>query len=403
MRAHVLISGASVAGPVAAYWLHRHGFRVTVVERAPALRKTGGHAVDLFSPALRIADRMGVREQVLAHATGTDRMTILREGARRPVTVDMAGFMGAVSENHVEIMRDDLSEILYDASSDDVEYVFGDEITDVSDDGDVTFRHGAPRRFDLVIGADGLHSGVRGIVFGPEEQYTHWLGGYLAVASVPNYLNLTDQASNIVGVNRSAGMYSAKHMTDARAVFLFRPATPLAYDHRDVERQKQLLRAEYAGMGWEVPRLLDEMDRAEVFYFDSITQLQLPHWTRGRVALAGDAGYCPGPAVGGSTSLAVVGAYTLAGELAIAGGDPAVAYPAYEAALADYVRGSRAFAAKMAKQLIPGSMAGAWALANGTKLLSVLPTGISRRLTGLGESGLRLHDAAVTRDYEASG
>jgi len=393
----VLISGASIAGPVTAYWLRRSGFRVTVVERAPALRKTGGHAVDLFAPALDIVERMGLIDQVEALRTGTERMVLLREGARRPSTIDLRKLLAGFSRRHVEIMRDDLSEILYDATRDDVEYVFGDHVTAIGDDGEVTFANGRPRRFDLVIGADGLHSGVRGLVFGPESAYTRWIGGYIAVASIPNYLDLRNEMRGFAGVNRLGGLYSAQHMTDARAMFLFRTPTELSYDRHDGAAQRRLLREQFGDLGWEIPRLLDETDRASAFYFDSITQLRLEHWTRGRVALVGDAGYCPGPAVGGSTSLAVVGAYTLAGELAAAGGDAARAYPAYEAALGDYVRSSRAFAATMAKRIVPTSRAMTWAMTTGVQLFTALPTALARRIGTAGATGL--HESVAVRDY----
>ncbi len=397
----VLISGASVAGPVTAYWLGRYGFRVTVVERAPALRKTGGHAVDLFTPAMDIVERMGLIDQVMDRRTGTERITVLREGARRPTTIDVAKLMGGISRRHVEIMRDDLGEIVYDATREDVEYVFGDEITSLDDDGKVTFAHGAPRQFDLIIGADGLHSGVRTLVFGPEAMYAKWIGAYIAVATIPNYLGLRDHMVGLTGVNRMVGLYGGRHLTDARAFFLFRPPAELDYDRHDVEGERRLLRAEFGDLGWEVPRLLDEADQATAFYFDSVTQLRMSHWTRGRVALVGDAGYCPGPAVGGSTSLAVVGAYTLAGELAAAGGDPAIAFPAYEAAMADYVQRSRRFAITMAKRIIPSTRAQTWALTAGVKLFTMLPEAVGRRLAAMGDKGLGLHDSVTPKDYPA--
>ena len=393
----VLISGASIAGPVTAYWLRRSGFRVTVVERAPALRKTGGHAVDLFAPAMGIVERMGLIDRVEARRTGTERMVVLREGARRPTTIDLRRLMAGFSRRHVEIMRDDLSEILYDATRDDVEYAFGDHVTAIGDDGEVTFANGRPRRFDLVIGADGLHSGVRGLVFGPESAYTRWIGGYIAVASIPNYLDLRNEMRGFAGVDRLGGLYSAQHMTDARAMFLFRTPTELSYDRHDGAAQRRLLRERFGDLGWEIPRLLDETDRASAFYFDSITQLRLEHWTRGRVALVGDAGYCPGPAVGGSTSLAVVGAYALAGELAAAGGDPARAYPAYEAAIGEYVRSSRAFAVTMAKRIVPTSRAMTWAMTTGVQLFTALPTALARRIGTAGATGL--HESVAVRDY----
>jgi 2-polyprenyl-6-methoxyphenol hydroxylase-like FAD-dependent oxidoreductase len=394
----VLVCGASVAGPTLAYWLHRYGFRVTVVERAPGVRKAGGHAVDLFAPALDIIERMGLLDPVTEHRTGTQRITVRREGARRPVTIDVGRLMGAVSRRHVEIMRDDLGEILHTATRDDVEYVFGDSVASVSDDAEVRFERGAPRRFDLVVGADGLHSTVRRLVLGPESGFTRWLGAHLAVASIPNDRGLRDSMECLVGVDRLAGMYSARHMSDARALFLFRPESPLHLEHRDVPAQRRALRAAFAGLDGDVARLLDEADRAEAFYFDSITRLCLDTWSRGRVTLVGDAGYCPGPAVGGSTSLAVVGAFTLAGELALARGDHTIAYPAYERALGDYVRRSRTFAATMANRLIPCSQAQLWALTAGPRLLTAVPGPLVRAFTRR-RGRLGLHDTVTPRDY----
>lgn len=154
----ILISGASVAGPVLAYWLSRYGFDVTVVERAPTLRKTGGHAVDLFRPAMEISARMGVLPRIEALATGTNRLALYREGRPRAINVDLTKIYAASSDRHVEIMRDDLSEIYYDAARDEVEYLFGDSITAIEHDGTVSFEHSAARRFDIIVGADGLHS-----------------------------------------------------------------------------------------------------------------------------------------------------------------------------------------------------------------------------------------------------
>ncbi|MBB4915214.1 FAD-dependent monooxygenase [Streptosporangium saharense] len=401
----ILISGASVAGPVLAYWLTRYGFAVTVVERAPALRKAGGHAVDLFRPAMDIVDRMGLAEAVQSRKTGTEWLSFLVEGDDRPRTVEVGRLMRVMSDRHVEIMRDDLGEILYEATRHDAEYVFGDSIASLTEDADgveVTFERGRPRRFDLVIGADGLHSNVRRLVFGPESRYSTWIGAYLAVMSIPNYLGLRDRMTGLTGVNRMVGVYGGAHLDDARAIFMFRPEAELDYHHRDVARQKELLREQFAGMGWEVPRLLgEELDRATAFYFDSVTQLRMDTWSRGRVSLAGDAGYCPGPAVGGSTSLAVVGAYVLAGELAEAGGDHTRAFPAYEQEIGDYVRRSRAFAVGAAKRLIPATPGALRTMKQSVWLVNHIPTPVARALTSLGARGLRLHDEITTKDYQS--
>jgi 2-polyprenyl-6-methoxyphenol hydroxylase-like FAD-dependent oxidoreductase len=399
---HVLISGASIAGPVLGYWLTQGGVDVTVVEREPSLRKTGGHAVDLFRPAMEISEHMGVLPQIMAHATGTTLLTINRPWAARPARIDYLKLVGAMSDRHVEIMRDDLSEIYYEATRADVAYVFGDEITSISDDGDVTFDHGAPRRFDVVVGADGLHSGVRGLVFGDDvpEQF---LGGYLAVVSVPKTLAREAEMNGYVEPNRVAMIYTADHLDDARAVFMFRPEKPLDYDHRDVARQHVQLREAFTGVHAEVDTWLAEVESTPAFYFDAITQLQMTSWSRGRVTLVGDAGYCPGPAVGGSTSLAVYGAYVLAAELTRAGGDHVAAFAAYEKTMVPSVVGSRAMARVNAKTIVPGSRWGVRALICAAQAISVLPLGFTQALARLNAKGVRLYDTMPLPDWPMVG
>jgi 2-polyprenyl-6-methoxyphenol hydroxylase-like FAD-dependent oxidoreductase len=394
----ILISGASIAGPVLAYWLTRCDFDVTVVERAPTLRKTGGHAVDLFRPSMEISAKMGVLPRIEALATGTDTLTLYRKG-RRPARIDLTKIIGAASDQHVEIMRDDLSEVYYEAGRQDVEYLFDDSITAISPDGEVTFEHAAPRRFDIVVGADGLHSNVRRLIFGDEAGLSRFIGGYLAVVSAPKAISVDGEMVVHFGAGRLAGIYSAEHLDDARVLFMFRSKDELQYHHRDVLRQKELLRDVFTGMDPEVDRWLEEIDRTPSFYFDSITQLQLDTWSSGRVTLVGDAGYCPGPAVGGSTSLAVVGAYVLAGELARARGDYAAAFAAYEREMRQPVLRSRAFARGAAKSLVPGSRAAVWAMTQAVQLVSLLPASLTRAVAKLNTKGVRMHDSMRVPDY----
>lgn len=396
----ILVSGASIAGPVLTYWLTRRGFDVTVVERAPTLRKTGGHAVDLFRPAMEISERMGVLPRIEEHATGTTLLTVHRPWASRPARIDYLKLIGAVSDRHVEIMRDDLGEIYYDASRHDAEYVFGDQITAIADDGEVSFEHGASGRFDLIVGADGLHSGVRRIVFG-DDVPERFLGGYLSVVSVPKSLARDGEMKGYFEPDRVAMVYTADHLDDARAVFLFRPRQPLDYDHRDVARQQAQLREAFTGISADVDRWLHEVDRTPAFYFDEITQLELTTWSRGRVTLVGDAGYCPGPAVGGSTSLAVYGAYVLAGEIAEAAGDHAAAFANYERTMMPSVLGSRSMARVNARTLVPGSRWGVRALIGGARAVSILPLGVTQALARLNRKGVRLYDSMPLPDYPA--
>jgi 2-polyprenyl-6-methoxyphenol hydroxylase-like FAD-dependent oxidoreductase len=299
----------------------------------------------------------------------------------------------------VEIMRDDLSEVYYEAGRDQVEYLFGDSITAISPDGEVTFEHAAPRRFDVVVGADGLHSNVRRLIFGEEAGLTQFIGGYLAVVSAPKVQADPGEMVVHVGAGRLAGIYSAEHLTDARALFMFRSKHELQYHHRDVMRQKELLRGTFTGMDPQVDRWLDELDRTPTFYFDSITQLQLDTWSSGRVTLVGDAGYCPGPAVGGSTSLAVLGAYVLAGELARAHGDHVRAFAAYEQEMRQPVLRSRAFARGAAKGLVPGSRAAVCAMTQAVRVVSLLPASLTRTAAKFNTKGVRMYDSMRVPDY----
>jgi 2-polyprenyl-6-methoxyphenol hydroxylase-like FAD-dependent oxidoreductase len=270
----------------------------------------------------------------------------------------------------------------------------------IGQDGEVTFETGPPRRFDLVIGADGLHSNVRRLVFGEVDKT--FVGAYLAVLSVPRERGVPNVMTGHMGPGRSAAVYGARHLDDARAVFLFRSAEELDYHYRDVARQKQLLREAFAGLNPEVDEWMTYLDGDRPFYFDSITQLRNDTWSRGRVALVGDAAYCPGPAIGGSTSLAVLGAYVLAGELA-AGDDHEAAFARYQDEMRELVVASRSFALGVARTLIPTTRAGVWALTRGAQVVTSLPSWVLRPLAKLNTKGVRLYDSMPVKDYTRQG
>jgi 2-polyprenyl-6-methoxyphenol hydroxylase-like FAD-dependent oxidoreductase len=323
----VLISGASIAGPALAYWLERYGAGVTVIEKASTLRG-GGQAVDFKGVTHRtVLDKMGSLDQVRSRQTGGLDQTII-DADGKPLAVIPGEFTGG----EIEIRRGDLATILYERTA--CEYIFGDSITSLTETGNgvhVTFDKSAPRTFDLVIGADGIHSNVRRLAFGPEENYVQYLGHYYALANV-------GWTGDAVMYNEPGRMVAAGG-PKAGAFFVF-ASEPLSFDRYDTEQQKKILIDNYQNCGWRVPELITQIEGASEFYLDSISRVQMEHYAKGRVALLGDSAY--GNTLGGfGTGLAIVGAYVLAGELLAANGDHRVAFQNYEDAFRQYATVTR--------------------------------------------------------------
>ncbi|MEU4513666.1 FAD-dependent monooxygenase [Nonomuraea wenchangensis] len=337
----VLISGASVGGPVLAYWLGRHGIEAEIVERAPAPR-TGGQAIDVRGAALTVADRMGVLERARALRTRMRGMSMV-DGSGAELMRSTEGTLsgGAFDSPDVEIMRDDLTALVLAAA--DPAIVYGDSIAALDQDADgvdVTFDSGRRERYDYVVGADGLHSNVRRLAFGPEERYVRHLGAYVSIFTAPNFLGLDHWQTWFRDGQVGGVVYSDRDATTMRVNLGFEDG-PIAYDHRDLDAQKRLVQERCAGLGWEVPRLLDAMGKADDFYFDAMAQVVMDRWSAGRVTLVGDAGYCASPLSGQGTSLAMVGAYVLAQEL---GAAPAGAFDRYERRMRPFVAANQALA-----------------------------------------------------------
>ena len=335
----ILISGASIAGPALAYWLGRYGFQPTIVEIAPALR-TGGNAVDFRGPLhLGILRRMGpVLDDLRRAQTFGTAMRFVDERGERLMEwpSDLAG-------GDLEVRRGDLARVLCAASGDRTAYRFGDSIAELrdTDDGvDVVFTGGDRQRFDLVIGADGVHSRVRRLAFGPEERYVRHLGYYVCGWDVPNEWGLTRdwRLYNQPGLMVSVG---GDERDPARASAFCAFASPrLDYDRHDLAAQKRIIRERFGRLGWLTPRLLEHLETTGDLYFDQICRVDLRPWTRGRIALAGDA--ASGATIGGQgNGTALVEAYVLAGELAAADGDHRIAFPRYERRVGAFARGTQ--------------------------------------------------------------
>jgi 2-polyprenyl-6-methoxyphenol hydroxylase-like FAD-dependent oxidoreductase len=291
---------------------------------------------------------MGLLAAAQAADTGMRRITYVRSNGGPIATLPADLLMGRRGDD-LEIMRWDLSRILHDATADRVEYVFGDAIATLDDgpDGvDVTFESGAARRFGHVVGADGLHSSTRRTVMG-ETPLSH-LGAYIAIYTVPNLLGIEREEVMYSRPGRLVFAYAMDRDQPARVGLTF-AAPRLDYDRHDVAAQKALVRAAFDGQGWRVGDFLSAMDSAPDFYFDAMSQVELPNWSAGRVALLGDAAHCPAPASGQGTSLALVGVYVLGKHLGTPGG-----LAAYEREMRPYAEKNLAFGRRMAKDMVPG-------------------------------------------------
>lgn len=364
----VLISGGGIAGPVLAYWLRHHGFAPTVVERAPG-RRPGGQAVDIRGVALEVMERMGLLEQASRVRTRMRGMSILDpDGHEVDRSTEATFSSGRLDSEDIEVLREDLVRMVYEHARSGVEYLFGDSITALDEDETgvrVDFAHGPSRTFDLVVGADGLHSTVRRLAFGPEERFAHHLGSYLSVFSAENFLALDDWQMWLRDGGMGFGIMPVRGNAELRIAFGFE-AAPLAHGLRDGDALRQLVVDKLASMRWEGARLAEAARKAPDFYCDAMAQIRMDPWSRGRVTLLGDAGYCPSPLSGQGASLAIVGAHELAGCLARAHGDHRTAYIRYEQRMRPFVTLNQALATEN-----PGGPASEESVAHAKNALSL--------------------------------
>jgi 2-polyprenyl-6-methoxyphenol hydroxylase-like FAD-dependent oxidoreductase len=351
----VLISGMGIAGPALAYWLRRYGFEPTLVERAPSLR-TSGYVIDFWGLGYEIAEKMGLIPEITHEGYHVQEVRIVDKHGKR-----VAGFSTKVIDEltggrFITIGRSDLSRLIFNEIEQSCEVRFGDSIQEIHEEVDgvrATFEHGGEEKFDLVIGADGLHSVVRKLAFGAQEQYEKYLGYVVAAFEANGYQPRDEDV--YVTYNEAGKEIGRLALRDDRTLFLLILAHDLDANARPhgIDAQKAFLREEFAGQNWELPQVRDALDSSRELYFDRVSQIRMDEWSRGRVALVGDAAYCVSLLAGQGSALAMIGAYLLAAELAKAQGDYQNAFRRYEELLRPYIDKKQKAAANFAGSFAP--------------------------------------------------
>jgi 2-polyprenyl-6-methoxyphenol hydroxylase-like FAD-dependent oxidoreductase len=353
----ILISGASIAGPTLAYWLYRYGFNVTVVERAEAIR-SGGYPIDIRATAIDVVERIGLLPQLQIAHIDTRKLTFVDANGAPISVINPEALSGGVSSRDIELPRGTLTSLLYEKTQNEaIRYQFNDSIDVLEDDGtgvSVRFKSGKQDRFDIVVGADGMHSKTRSLVFGPEAPFNRYLGRCFNIFSSPNDNGYSHEAVVYAEPGRAAGVYAVGKSEILNTFLIFADDETPSLSRLDIDQQCQRTSEVFAGIGWEAPRLVEAMQRADDLFFDTVSQIHMPCWSSGRVVLVGDAAHAPSFLSGQGTSLALVGAYVLAGELATHA-NPAEAFASYEQIVRPFAEANQALASSGGSILLPRS------------------------------------------------
>jgi 2-polyprenyl-6-methoxyphenol hydroxylase-like FAD-dependent oxidoreductase len=368
----VLVCGAGIGGPTLAYWLKLYGYQPTLIEIAPSLRE-GGYMIDFWGVGYDVAERMGLIPRLRSVGYQIDELLLRDAKGQRITGVDTHTLRKTLGGRFFSILRGDLASEIYRTVDGKIEAIFGDTITAIAQDSDqvhVTFKHAAPRNFDLVIGADGLHSAVRRIGFN-DDGAESFLGYYAASFAIDGYPHRDVGAYvTYTAPRRQVARYALR---DNRSAFflIFARDTELAIEHHDVDAQKRVLHEVFGDGQWECPEILAALDGTDELYFDAVSQIHIPAWSQGRVALLGDAAFCPSLLAGQGSAFAMLGAYVLASEIKRADGDYKLALRCYEQRLRPFIENKQRAALRIGSWFAPKTSIGLFARNQITRMMSL--------------------------------
>jgi 2-polyprenyl-6-methoxyphenol hydroxylase-like FAD-dependent oxidoreductase len=358
---NILISGAGIAGTSLAFWLKKFGFNPTIIEIAPKLRE-GGYAIDFMGAGYDVAEKMGILPALEQADLDISKLSFVDGNNKEKGSMDYRKIKKLMNNRAVTLLRSDLAKIIYNSLHKDTEIIFGDTISEIEQDDEkiiVTFQNGLTRKFDLLVGADGLHSNVRNLIFGSEAQFEKYYGYYTSSFTIDNF-SYKGKAFSMYNVPcKQVAIYSYDE-NKTITFFIFTSPEKLSYEHHDMAKQKQILKTEFMNSGWKCPELLSKIDSTKDFYFDSVSQIKMENWSKGRVTLVGDACDCPSVLSGKGSTLAMVGAYILAGELKQAKGNYKTAFEQYQNILKPFMEKKQKSARSFAKSFVPKSNFGIW-------------------------------------------
>lgn len=389
---NILISGAGIAGTSLAFWLKKFGFNPTIIEVSQSIRE-GGYAIDFMGAGFDVAQKMGIVNELEKVDLNISKLSLVDSNNIEKGSMNYQKVKKLMNNRALTLLRSDLAKVIYNNLDKEIEIIFGDTISKIEQDDEkviTTFKNGTSRTFDLLVGADGLHSNVRNLIFGPESQFEKYFGYYTCSFTIENFPfdGRTFPMYNVP--NKQVAIYTSNE-NKTTTFFIFASPEKLKFDHHDIEKQKEILKNEFMNIGWKCKELLSEINTTKDFYFDTVSQIKMEKWAKGRITLVGDACDCPSLLSGKGSTLAMVGSYILAGELKEAKGNYKIAFNNYEKILKPFMDKKQKSAQTFAKSFVPKSNFGIWLRNKAFNLIS-LPIISKLAINQFKDNGLELKD-----------